>query len=181
MGLFSKKKKEEPVVEPPREPTPPPNPFPDPVPRHNPYAENDTFVPQEYRPQQVIASDPLEEAARRKRQRDEAILDAIFQAFAKMLPTYGSDMKKYASLTTTDYEFNEGEYVDRYPDLERQIKEHMERKGWKVKEFSIKKSNEKSKSTLAKYYPKVKWVVQEPGKAWCHKTCRSVTDNNRLV
>lgn len=167
MGLFSKKKttEEAPVVaEPPREPTPPPNPFPESAPRHNPYENDRGFVVQEYKPQQKVSSDPLEAAAQKKKARDAAIMEAIFQAFARMLPQYGTNMKKYASLTTNDYSFNEGEYVDRYPDLERMIKIHMESKGWKVKEFSIKKSSEKSKSTLTGYYPKVKWVVMEPGK-----------------
>lgn len=164
MGLFSKKKKEEPAPIPaPAEPSPPPNPFPDAAPRHNPYAETPTFVPQEYRQQQKISSDPLEAAAQKKKARDDAIMDAIFHAFARVLPQYGTTMKKYQSLTTSDYAFNEGEYVDRYPDLERMIKIHMEQKGWKVKEFSIKKSNEKSSSTLNGYYPKIKWVVMEPG------------------
>ncbi|CCG84666.1 protein of unknown function [Taphrina deformans PYCC 5710] len=169
MGLFDKKKKEESAAEAPRSPSPalvpPPNPFPDATPRHNPYADEATFVPQTYRPQAVSSSDPLEAAAAAKRARDESILAAIFHAFAKMLPQYGTAMKKYASLTTTDYGFNEGEYADRYPDLERLVKAHMEAKGWKVKEFSIKNGNERSKSTLNRYYPKVKWHVLEPGKA----------------
>lgn len=165
MGLFSKKKKPENTAPEaaPREPTPPPNPFPDPEPRHNPYEDTPTFVPQEHRERQKISQDPLEAAAQKKKARDDAMMDAIFHAFARMLPQYGTSMKKYASLTTSDYAFNEGEYVDRYPDLERQIKIHMEAKGWKVKEFSIKKGNEKSTSTLNGYYPKVKWVVMEPG------------------
>lgn len=163
MGLFSKKKKEEQEVpELPRNPTPP-NPFPDPTPRHNPYADQPTFVPREYREPQKISIDPLEAAAQKKKARDDAIMDAIFHAFARVLPQYGCTMKKYQSLTTSDYDFNEGEYVDRYPDLERMIKIHMESKGWKVKEFSIKKSSEKSASKLNGYYPKVKWVVMEPG------------------
>lgn len=166
MGLFSKKKKEDPagVAPPEREPSPPSNPFPDTAPaRVNPYADQETFVPRAYRPQERVSADPLEAAAAKKKERDDAIMDAIFHAFARMLPQYGTAMKKHADLTTSDYAFNEGEYCDRYPDLERQIKIHMEAKGWKVKEFSIKNGSERSKSTVSKYYPKVRWVVMEPG------------------
>lgn len=166
MGLFGKKKKEatpEPEVRAPS-PAAPANPFPDSAPRYNPYAEQETFVPREVKARETLSQDPLEAAAQRKRQRDEALLDAIFHAFARMLPQYGAKMKDFATLTTTDYAFNEGEYSDRYDDLERMIERHMEAKGWKVKKFKIKDSNERSKSTLNKYYPRVKWHVLEPGK-----------------
>lgn len=165
MGLFSKKKKEEPAQVVP-EPAPPANPFPDPAPtqqRYDPYANESTFVPVTTGSRTAPPRDPLEAAALKKRQRDQAILDAIFHAFAKMLPTYGTTMKKHAPLNTTDYDFNEGNYNDRYKDLERQIQDHMEEKGWKVKDFSIRNSKTKSKSTLTKYYPEVKWNVMEPG------------------
>ena len=164
MGLFGKKKKDEEVesrVE--AEVSTPVRQEPAPQPRVNPYATNTTFVPVEYTSRVPVPQDPLEAAAQRKQARDKAMLDAIFQAFGKMLPTYGTSMKKYAPLTTSDYEFNEGNYNDRYKDIERQIKVHMEERGWKVKEFRIKDGKERSKSTLSKYYPLVRWSVMEPG------------------
>lgn len=165
MGLFGKKKKEENVPEPAAsKPTPPPpNPFPDTPTKVNPYAKDATFVPTEYKSRVTPSQDPLEDAAQKKKARDTELLNAIFGAFAKMLPTYGTNMKKFAPLTTTDYEFNEGNYDDRYKDLGRKIKEHMEQKGWKVKDFQLKNSKERSPSTLTKFYPSVKWDVMEPG------------------
>lgn len=159
MGLFSKKKEKQPEKEV-EEAAPVPDFSNIPrLPKAGPTMQDtDTGFALYQARAAPLSSDPLEAAAQRKAQKDAAILDAIFQAFARMLPTYGSKMKNYMPLTTSDYEFNEGNYVDRYRDLERQICAHMEQRGWKVKEFSIKDSKERSKSTLTKYYPKVKWV-----------------------
>ncbi|BFZ54870.1 hypothetical protein PYCC9005_001907 [Savitreella phatthalungensis] len=168
MGWFgSNKKGREPTIAAEDTERPPPvNPFPQdtrqyPTTRH----DGDTgFVPVSYRaPNRDAPTDQLVAAQQRIAQRDAEILEVIFAAFGRSLPQWGTHMKKYEKIVTSDYEFNEGNFDKRYKDFERLIADYMEERGWKVKEFSIRNSKVKSKSTLTKYYPEVRWHVLEPG------------------
>ena len=153
MGLFGKKKQDPavPVQEAPPTPAaqhPPPNPFPDVQTRRfeNPYADSNTFVPITPRSATGPAPmDPLQAAQLKTAQRDSEILDAIFHAFGRQLPEWGTQLKKWQKMPTSHYEFNEGNFDARYKDFERMIKDYMEERGWKVKEFAIRNSKEKSK------------------------------------
>lgn len=155
MGLFSKKKPEAAPAVPEAAPVvaqqPPPNPFPE-APRRldNPYADSNTFVPVSARAAPAGANlDPLQAAQLKTAARDAEILDAIFHAFGRQLPEWGTQLKKWQKMPTSHYEFNEGNFDKRYKDFERMIQDYMEERGWKVKEFSIRNSKEKSKvSTL---------------------------------